>query len=221
MPNRGPFPDQEAAFNTYLQAACPYLEANKTRLGISTDNSDALNTDFGSWNTKYRTATTAATRTKIAIQEKDAARGVIEGTMRTIFADIPQSVLTTTDRDTLNLPERDSTHTPAPVPTTRPVGQVDTGERLQHTISFRDEAGAGKAKPAGVRGCQIWARIGGTTPPVSASELTYIATDTKTPYVLHFDGADGGKNVYYWLRWENTRGETGPWSEAVMATIGA
>ena len=70
-----------------------------------------------------------------------------------------------------------------------------------------------------MRGCQIWVKIG--SPAADPKELTFIATDTKSPYVLQFDGADGGKLAYYWLRWENTRGETGPWSDVVVATVPA
>ncbi len=42
-----------------------------------------------------------------------------------------------------------------------------------------------------------------------------------TPYVAAFDGTDANKVAHYMLRWENTRGETGPWSETASATIGA
>jgi hypothetical protein len=42
-----------------------------------------------------------------------------------------------------------------------------------------------------------------------------------TPYTTDFDGADGGKQAHYMLRWVNTRGETGPWSETATAMIGA
>ena len=63
-----------------------------------------------------------------------------------------------------------------------------------------------------------WREIG-TTPTASASELHDLATDTRPPYVAQFDAADAGKTAYYWLRWENTKGETGPWSAAVSATI--
>jgi hypothetical protein len=77
-----------------------------------------------------------------------------------------------------------------------------------------------KAKPAGVMGAEIWAKIG-PTPPVDPSELTFLAVDTRTPYTTDFDGADGGKQAHYMLRWVNTRGETGPWSETATATIGA
>ena len=33
--------------------------------------------------------------------------------------------------------------------------------------------------------------------------------------------ADANKVAHYMLRWENTRGELGPWSETASATIGA
>ena len=44
------------------------------------------------------------------------------------------------------------------------------------------------------------------------------ATPTRTGTL---GGADGGKTAHYMLRWENTRGEPGPWSETASATIGA
>ena len=41
----------------------------------------------------------------------------------------------------------------------------------------------------------------------------------RTPHVVHFDGADAGKVVTYWLRWVSTRDDKGPWSAAVAATV--
>lgn len=55
--------------------------------------------------------------------------------------------------------------------------------------------------------------------PKDVSELIYVATNTASPYVVKFDGNMVGKTVYYWLRWVNMRGEAGPWSVAVSATI--
>ncbi|NUQ10425.1 MAG: hypothetical protein HUU24_15360, partial [Phycisphaerae bacterium] len=46
-------------------------------------------------------------------------------------------------------------------------------------------------------------------------------TDTRTPYLATFDGADGGKPAHYMLRWINTKGQPGPWSETATATVGA
>ena len=58
-------------------------------------------------------------------------------------------------------------------------------------------------------------------PPCRTSALAFLAVDTRTPYVAAFDGADAGKTAHYMLRWVNSRGETGPWTETASATIGA
>ncbi|HEY5591222.1 MAG TPA: hypothetical protein VIK55_09415, partial [Paludibacter sp.] len=89
----------------------------------------------------------------------------------------------------------------------------------QHTINFSDEASPrSKAKPEGVHGCEIYMKLDGDAPK-EVSEMTYVATDTATPYVLTFDGAKTGKTIYYWLRWVNTRGECGPWSSTMSAMV--
>ena len=119
----------------------------------------------------------------------------------------------------MGLTVKTGTRTATPVPTTSPVGSIDFSVRLQHTIHFSDEASArSKAKPEGVHGCEIYMKVDGEAPK-DISELTYVATDTATPYVVKFDGSKVGKMVYYWLRWVNTRGECGPWSITVSAMV--
>lgn len=220
MPNNGPFPSRESDLNQYYQIAVPYLNvaANTTRLLVSGANKTLLNTYFTQWNIAFPVSQNRDTATSTVIDNKNTANKNLQATLRAIFADIPESALTAQDRNTLNLAARSKTAVHSPVPTTKPVCKVDTSNRLEHTISFVDELTVtSRAKPDGVRGCQIWGKIG--SPAMSTTELTYIATDTATPYVFHFTVEDAGKPVYYWLRWENTRGETGPWSDVVMATI--
>lgn len=119
--------------------------------------------------------------------------------LRAVYNDIPQNALTLQDRNTLNLPER-AAATPTPILSTRPVGKVDTSMRLQHTIAFTDEATpTRRGKPNRVRGCQIWSFIG-TATPADPKEFHYLATDTASPYVAHYEGADTGKSAYYILR---------------------
>jgi hypothetical protein len=118
------------------------------------------------------------TSTVTATANKNAARDALKDLLRSIYDDIPESALTADDRTTLNLPERSTTRTPAPVPTTKPIAKIDTSKRLEHTIHFKDEDGS-LAKPEGVRGCQIWVKIGASAK--DPDELRYLATDTKTP----------------------------------------
>ena len=110
----------------------------------------------------------------------------------------------------MGLTVKSDTRTPVAVPSTRPTGTIDLSVRLQHTIHFADEVTPrSRAKPEGVHGCEIWMKVNGDSPK-DASELAYLATDTRTPYVV-FDGADAGKVVYYWLRWTNSRSSTITW----------
>jgi hypothetical protein len=84
-------------------------------------------------------------------------------------------------------------------------------------INYRDMNERGTAKPKGVHGVEIaWEIL--DTPPVNWEQLTHSAFDTRTPAQLVFHGEQRGRTLYFALRWENTRGEKGPWSE-IYGTI--
>jgi hypothetical protein len=155
-----------------------------------------------------------------AREHKDAARDAIEAALRPLVNQIQATPgVTDAQRQALGITVRASARTAVGAPTTRPVVTVDTSQRLQHTISFVDElTPTSRAKPDGVAGCEIWMKIG-DAPPADPSELRFLATDTRTPYVAEFDGVDAGKTAYYMLRWVNTRGDRGPWSQTVSGTI--
>lgn len=125
MPKLGPFPSKEGEFNTYVNVAVPYLVDNKVRLMISEPNQEAIGTGLSTWNEIFPLSQNVNTRTKTIVENKDASKSVLMQALRTTFADIPQSVLTAEDRNTLNLEARSTSRTPAPVPSTRPVGQVN------------------------------------------------------------------------------------------------
>ncbi|MGB4776266.1 MAG: hypothetical protein WBP45_13910 [Daejeonella sp.] len=216
MSKNSTFPNAEGVLDTYFKLVVAYLITHAVRLLVSEKNQADMLTQLETWNTIYPLSKNVDTRTTTITKSKDKVKEELQTTLRSVYRDIPESALTIGDRNTLNLPERSTTYTNAPVPSSKPVAKVSTDQRLQHTVSFTDFDGS-LAKPAGVRGCQIWMKIG--SPVAHISELSYLATDTRSPYTCLFDVADAGKAVYYWLRWENTRGETGPWSDAVMATI--
>jgi hypothetical protein len=228
MAFKGIFPNPDAEFSVYINNAINYLNVagNKSRLVLTptanaqlTTALSLLSTANTGWNAVFALSQNPAMRTKTVTDTKNTLRDQLETALRTVYDDIPKSVLSPADRDTLGIGQQHSSGAPVPVPTSRPLAQVDTSQRLQHTISFVDsETPTSRAKPEGVRGCQIWYKVGSTVG--DPRELTFAATDTRSPYVLQFDGADAGKMVYYWLRWENTRGEIGPWSDVVSATIG-
>jgi hypothetical protein len=42
---------------------------------------------------------------------------------------------------------------------------------------------------------------------------------SRTPQLEEYTAAQAGQTATYWLRWVSTRGDKGPWSEPVSATI--
>jgi hypothetical protein len=214
-------PSSDAEFRTWLQNFLAYANANLAALGLVAADLAPLQTGFTTWETAYADHTSAQAAGLAARQAKDDIRRDVTTLARGLGQRL-QSAPTVLDsqRQSLGLNVRSTTRTTSGEPTSRPVATVDTSQRLQHTISFVDELSpTSKAKPTGVSGCEVWVKIG--TAPADPSELSYLATDTRTPYTAVFDGSDGGKMANYMLRWVNTRGERGPWSQTVSATITA
>jgi hypothetical protein len=117
------------------------------------------------------------------------------------------------------LPVHKTTRTPAPVALTYPAYEIDRGTLLRLIIHFFDQGKEKtKAKPPGQHGAEIRWMIS-EVPVVDANELVHSSFDTHTPFTLEFGGHDRGKMVYFALRWENTRGQKGPWSEILSAVI--
>lgn len=218
MPNI--IPDSDGDFSLFMTTFVNYVAAHAVAVGVPTATATALSDALLTFTDSLTAHQAAQTAALSARATKDTARVDLTGLARPIIQMIQSNPAVTDDiRALMGLPIRDATRTRVPLPTTRPVGQVDTSQRLQHTISWRDESTpTSKSKPAGVRGAEIWLYIG-PTPPADPSLAHFVALDTATPYLLVHDAADAGKLAHYLLRWVNSRQEPGPWSETISATI--
>ena len=75
-----------------------------------------------------------------------------------------------------------------------------------------------KGNPPGQRGAFF--RYGlSDTPITNPEDLPHTAFDTNSPLVLNLGALVRGQAFYYAARWENTRGEPGPFSEVFMIHI--
>lgn len=215
-------PRPDAEFSGWLTNFINFANANLAALGLTAADIAPLETANTTWNTAYDANLSAQAAAKGTRETKDEARKEAERLARPLVQRLQSGgTVTNAQRQSLGVNVRSTVRVDAGAPTSRPVATVDTSQRLQHTISFVDDQSPNsRAKPTGVSGCEVWVKVGGTA-PVDPSELSYLATDTRTPYTAGFDGDDGGKTAYYMLRWVNTRGERGPWSQTVAATITA
>jgi hypothetical protein len=214
-------PGPDGSFDAWQVNFTSYVSANTAALGLLPADVTPLTDAQTAWTPAYSGHMTAAAAAASARQAKDDERAVFEGAIRPLVKRLQASAtVTDAQRLAMGITVRDASPTPVGPPTTRPVANIDTSERLRHTVHFTDEASpTSKAKPAGVMGCEVWVKVG--EPPSVPSELTFLALDTRTPYVADYASTDAGQSAHYMLRWVNSRGEKGPWSQTVSATIGA
>ena len=215
-------PRGDDEFNAWQANFVTYANANLANLGLAPPDLLSIMGIQSVWTPSLTAHVAAQAAAQSARATKDGNRTMLETSIRALVRRLQASPsVSDAERAALGITVPDSGMAAAAMPVTRPLCRIDTSQRLRHTIDFTDESTpTRKAKPAGAMGAEIWIKIG-PTPPVDPSELTFLAVDTRSPHTTDFDGADGGKQAHYMLRWVNTRGETGPWSETASATIGA
>jgi hypothetical protein len=213
-------PASDAEFDGWLQNFVDYVVANAAALGASPADVTALQGMQTDWAAKYPASNSAYAASLAATQSKTDSRAATEAFIRPFVGRLQSSSsVSDAQRQALGITVRSSTRTPVGPPSSKPLGTIDTSQRLRHTIAFVDESTpTSRAKPDGVQGCEIWTKVGDPAPG-GPNDVHYLALDTRTPYVAEFEGGDAGKTAYYMLRWVSTRGEPGPWSQTVSATI--
>jgi hypothetical protein len=201
------------------------IPANFERMGLAGVKSwieDTFQPAYDKFTAAYGDWENPAERTQVRTVTLNDAEEAFIVLYRQLYALLKGNPLVANaDLVAMGMPERNSGgRHPAPMVTTSPVAHVKTPGPGQIEIHFRDGSpdGAGRAKPPGVHGAEIvWATLDSV--PVDWSELVHSSFDTASPFHLAFEGHERGRHLYYALRWENTRGEKGPWSEIQSAVI--
>jgi hypothetical protein len=202
-----------------------------------------------SWNDLFPKSQNPAVSTSTIISNKNDLRDKLEAGLRTIYGDIPNSLLTPIDRDTLHLHERDTTPTTAPVPANAPVIAVVERGHLWVKISITDPANPHtQAKPDGVSETEVdgafqsqqdvinaavakaasgaAARNIGPVVPIieptfpQESDFHHVGNTGKFLYKINFIASQVGGTEFIRARYLNTRKEPGPWSEIISTIVG-
>jgi len=180
---------------------------------------------LSAWNAAYPAHVKAQAAAEGARQAKDAARVALEKEVRPVTNFVQGYPKTTNaDRAEMGITVRDTSPTPAPAPSSRPLALVESGQRLTHQLRLVDESTpTRRARPAGVLGAEVWVKLvdADQPAPTDPAALTFLTMTTKPSFRAEFKAGEGGKTAVYMARWVNTRGEKGPWSEVTTATVAA
>jgi len=249
MPNSKIFRSKDTEFNDDLVIQVPYLNTHAVRLGVSTPNLSALNTLFTNpsvpldqlgWKEIWLLHSAKSTRTPDVNTELHIRRHQVEAQMRSIYGDIPKSVLTTTDRSTLNLKLRDTTPTKIQVVEYAPNGDIETMRHLAHVLRITDPANPHTQEMPNGNSVEVQLRYedsAATTsartaapaaaPPAAAPPAaTAVVWETaehspasRFLFAVEFAADKVGKMAKYRLRYQNERGDKGNWSEEFGAMV--
>ncbi len=146
-----------------------YLTANAVALGLVALDATTLAGFVTTFTTKLALVAAEATKTKVAVADKDTAKAVLVADLRSLGRRIQANpVVTDTQKTALGLPIHDTGHSPVPVPVTRPVVSIIGVAQTDVAVRAVDETTPlSRSKPAGAVGPPIllvgeqFARAGG------------------------------------------------------------
>ncbi|MDR3246874.1 MAG: hypothetical protein LBT50_10665 [Prevotellaceae bacterium] len=216
----------EALFNQVNQTwSFLQIPGNMDKMGIVGVNQNWLMTDFNDARIKFVSAyenwSNPAERTQVKTAALSDGEAAFRPMYRRLYTGLLKNNPNVTDSDliAMGLPKRSNGgRTPVPVPSNIPEATaVQKGPGVVE-IYFRDANETGKAKPRGVHGAEIRYAVL-AEPTTDWRTLNNSAFDTRSPLKITFEGDQRGKTLYFAVRWENTRGEKGDWSEIASTII--
>ena len=217
--NHDYLPQGFAALSSWLINFFEYLLPNLVRFKIQ----ESETTDVQAKADDYQTAHLKAEHPNAGKADRLDRKEKAEVTVKTVREFVNEHLrfnksVTDNDRVQLGLHVADHHPTPHARPDTWPLPTIRTAGPRQLRLDWHDSTTKTKAKPAGVRSCEICYAIL-DTPPTTNADLVHSVFSTHSFHLFTFDESQRRKNIYFILRWENTRGETGVFSEMISASI--
>jgi hypothetical protein len=213
-------PRADYAFSTWLHPLVKYLQTKYADWGVPAAEMDALQSMASAFEEALVTAKEPATRTVVTVGMKNTTRKAVEHKVRAVVRSYVSynPAVTNEDREAMQLTVRKTTRTRTPVADRPPYIMTEAAGPRRICFHFGGESHHSKAKPPGQHGAEI-AWVIADTKPVEVEALTNSSVYTHTPMILTFKESERGKTLWHATRWENTRGERGPWSEIYSAVI--
>jgi hypothetical protein len=215
------------SFNKIVARVVAELDGNAYHYGLDKDSRSGdwyrveFKPKYNVYTPIYEEWADLKKRTPFVTEELVAAEKELRPLFRKLCASLKDSMLVTdADLVTLGLPKRRSgKRKRAPIADLPPMFEVRPLESSRIRIYFYPESSPAKrGKPEGQSGVEVRWRFSDRT-VTSPSKFTRSRFSTASPCTLEFDSGDSGKEIEIVLRWENTRGEKGPWSHIARVVI--
>jgi fructose-specific component phosphotransferase system IIB-like protein len=216
-------PHSEAELITWARGFVSFVEDHGAELGMPEARLAELQAQQAEFEAAHVSHSAAQTAARSACAAKDQAKRDLTKNLRLAAGHLQaHPAISTADKRGLGLSTGEPIRNPAlAMANGTPVAIIDIGTRLTHILRIRNRTSTGvrKARPVEAVGCELWRRVGGS--PDGVVGMQYLGRVGGSPYVVTYDAEDAGKTVHYAMRWVDTKGCTGGWSETESATIAA
>jgi hypothetical protein len=214
-----------------------YALINKTAVFMSDGNNRtvigfAAGTPSGTWydtvyapalaryEAAYQLWVNPATSTRLVLDDLKDAESEFFPIYRTFYATVkPSPLVSNAFLEDMGMPPRPSGgHSPHPVDKFFiSVNAVPMGNRVVR-VTFENRDTGSSVVPEFLTGAVVYYMVS-DTPVSDQNMLAFSKLATRSPLKLTFDPSLRGQTVYFAARWQNRRGEVGPWSEIVSVVI--
>jgi hypothetical protein len=215
-------PRADFPFNMFQLMIVAFVTTNMARLVID----KAWYNDFFTlarleWEAAWTAYQDVPNRTKAVINRKNTARKRYEKLLAMLILMLKADPGVTDEQlQDLNIADRTGAGKPAEVPTEIPHFNVYIG-LIRHILIYFGLYGKKlilTGRPHGVHGAEIkWGIL--DFAPKGIEDLHDSAFCTSSHFDFEFTEEDRGKIFYFCIRWENTVGKKGPWSEITAVRI--
>lgn len=225
-------PTTDEGFDTFQDNFIAGVQPNLAAWEIPNADFDALETLQTVWVAAWDVAKNKDTRSRADVRAKVDAREAYQSALRKFVQQwlAFNDKVSDAQREALGLKVRDTEPTPAPVPDRAPDITIAEIRHLSHQLRLTDpENPHTQAKPKGVAEIEVFRVISpqkaepvptpSPAPPTDIGQYRFVGNATRFLYTVEYAMSDVGKTVWYIARYVNTRGEAGPWSNAVNATV--
>ncbi|MDR1372368.1 MAG: hypothetical protein LBJ17_04475, partial [Dysgonamonadaceae bacterium] len=157
-------------------------------------------------------------RTPVALDDLNNAEDEFIPLVRKLHSFVSGNpVITDSDLEKMGFPKHSSGgHAPSPVAEHAPFIRARADEA--RTVGFHYGASeSSRSKPEGQHGIEVIHEISDTKPELE--QMTRSDFDTHTPLKITFHDSERGKTLWFAGRWENTRGQKGPFGEIQSVII--
>ncbi len=213
-------PVRDNDLGQWAQNFSQLLLASPASYGLTPADGAAIASYVSAFTAALAAVNNPATRTIASVATKDGAKAAMLATVRPYAMQIRNNLgVSNADKAAVGLRIVDQTKTPIAAPVTQPLINVLCATVGEHTLRFADVMTPdARRKPAGAVALQLFANVGAASNSDPA-EARFRGIVTRQPHAVKYERSDNGKIATYFARWQNLKGETGPWSNAVSFTI--